>query len=157
MAKKSFEERYPGMSIEEVVAIQQSHETESFFESIKSDIKEENERYDYLSRLETKGLEGCENCLVSVNVALDEGDALGEEETLRAIKVAREQMAISKDAQLMKESISKERSERLSVIGMGIAAGATILTDLGLKGKLTPITKGAKSAGKKIFDVFKKK
>lgn len=157
MAKKSFEERYPGMDINEVVAIQKCHEKESFFDGLKNDLKDEDERYDYLSRLETTSLEGCENCLISMNVSLDTEGGLGDEETLRAAKVASEQMNIAKNAQLMKESISKERSERLSVIGMGIAAGVTVLTDLGLKGKLSPITKGAKNAGKKIFDVFKKK
>lgn len=157
MAKKSFEERYPGMDINEVVAIQQSHEKGSFFDAIKRDLNEENERYDYLSRLETMSLEGCENCLISMNAALDEEGGLGDEETLRAVKVASEQMAIGKNAQLIKESIGKERSERRSFIMMLIAGVVTILTDLGLKGKIGPITKGAKNAGKTILGMVKKK
>lgn len=157
-----FTDRYPGMDIKELASIVERREAEemkkSFVGNIKKDLKDEAERYSYLSRLETSGLEGCEQCMTSITIALDTDDdvKLGDEETLRSIKVANEQMQIALSAQKMRESISKERGERTSLIGMGIAAGVTILADLGLKGKLTPFTNGAKNAGRKVWEVFKR-
>jgi hypothetical protein len=158
---KKFEERFPNMDLATIAAIAEQRiaerEGKNFLMSIKKDAEEEGDRYEYLSRLETKGLEGCEACLTSLNIALDNGESvLGEEETLRGAKLANEQMQIALGAQKIKESISKERGERASFIGMLIGAGVTIVTDLGLKGYLTPITNGAKNAGKRVFDAFKR-